>query len=61
MRMAFMFGWKNSIPLGFYTQKSLIIHRCLHKLTSVFQSQDCSNIVIKNFITYYKEDSFNEF
>nr|DAX83830.1 MAG TPA: hypothetical protein [Caudoviricetes sp.] len=44
--------------MGFYTQKSLIIHRCLHKLTSVFQSQDCSNIVIKNFITYYKEDIF---
>nr|DAF45034.1 MAG TPA: hypothetical protein [Siphoviridae sp. ctCIv11] len=33
-----LYGWKNSIPLGFYTQKSLIIHRCLHKLTSVFQS-----------------------
>lgn len=23
--------------LGFYTQKSLIIHRCLHKSTSVFR------------------------
>nr|DAZ72247.1 MAG TPA: hypothetical protein [Caudoviricetes sp.] len=32
-----MYGWENSIPLGFYTQKSLIIHRCLHKLTSVFR------------------------
>nr|DAJ60489.1 MAG TPA: hypothetical protein [Caudoviricetes sp.] len=41
----------SSIPLSFCTQKSLIIHRCLHKLTSVFQSQDCLNIVIKKF--YY--------
>ena len=32
-----LYWWKNSIPLGFYTQKSLIIHRCLHKLTSVFR------------------------
>ena len=32
-----LYGWKNSIPLGFYTQKSLIIHRCLHKSTSVFR------------------------
>nr|DAD59637.1 MAG TPA: hypothetical protein [Bacteriophage sp.] len=23
--------------MGFYTQKSLIIHRCLYKLTSVFR------------------------
>nr|DAJ69687.1 MAG TPA: hypothetical protein [Caudoviricetes sp.] len=23
--------------MGFYAQKSLIIHRCLHKLTSVFR------------------------
>lgn len=31
------YGWKNSIPLGLYAQKSLIIHRCLYKLTSVFR------------------------
>ena len=32
-----LYGWNNSIPLDFYTQKSLIIHRCLYKLTSVFR------------------------
>ena len=46
-----MFGWKNSIPLGFYTQKSLLKIDFYINLFSVFQSQDCSNIVIKKF--YY--------
>ena len=55
------YGWKNSIPLGFYAQKSLIIHRCLHKLTSVFRPFGRLYIsYLLNFITY-KEDSFNEF
>ena len=59
MRMAFMFGWKNSIPLGLYAQKSLIIHRCLHKLTSVFRP--FGRLYIGNNLKfYYKEDSFNE-
>ena len=53
-----LYGWKNSIPLGFYTQKSLLKIDFYINLFSVFQSQDCSNIVIKKFITYYKEDIF---
>lgn len=30
-------GGKTAYPWVFYTQKSLIIHRCLYKLTSVFR------------------------
>ena len=53
-----LYGWKNSIPLGLYTQKSLIIHRCLYKLTSVFQSQDCSKYSYQKILLHIIRRTF---
>jgi hypothetical protein len=62
MRMAFMYGWKNSIPLGLYAQKSLLKIDFYINLFSVFRPFGRLDISYQlNFIKYYKEDSFNEF
>ena len=54
-----LYGWKNSIPLGFYTQKSLLKIDFYINLFSVFRPFGRLDISYQlNFI--YKEDTFNE-